>query len=382
MGTSRRVFLGGAAAAAGLSLVPVRAHARIEREKSYGVVEIATAGMTVSVYRFDIEALAAGRQLSGADRMVPERTGRPFSEMTNPLGPDVDPAQAAQAVAVVAGYIDALKSEFGVAPEDIAVLLSSGVADFAPDRAERFTADLRARTGYQADIISIREQARLGFDWIVRRGRRDNVLHFDIGSGYTKGGYYAPLDGGDQFFDLSAPFGTKTMAGAVKRRWPEVRTADFGPRSAQFYGDTLEPVLAPQVDAAPAPAERAELCLSGGIVWASTAILQPEALARQQPWVELAPDHFAALLRLVEAGTPYGGRLPARLGDATRERVLATLDLVRRTFNPHELAAGAAIGDGLARQLRFADRKQLVFASFAGSASNLWSSQYLIEKFG
>ncbi len=57
------------------------------------------------------------------------------------------------------------------------------------------------------------------------------------------------------------------------------------------------------------------------------------------------------------------------------------LDHVRKTYNPHQLAAGAAIGDGLSQQLRAAEREQLFFAGFASFAGNVWAAQYLIEKF-
>lgn len=375
---SRRGFIGGAASLAGLPFVPGAAFAAPSREKTYGVIELSTSGMTVSVYRFDLETIASGGQLSGFERMAPKRTGRPYSVLASPLGPDAEPAETAAAVATVAGYIDSLKSEFGLGTRDIAVLVSSGLVDFSAERVERFAAGLRERTGFAADLISTREEARLAFDWIVPRDRRDKVLQFDIGSGNTKGGYYDRRDRRGRFFDMSVPYGTKTMAGAVKLRWPPTRTADFGPRSTEFYGDTVEPLLAPQLAGAPLSAQRPQLCLTGGIVWASTVILQPEAIARRDPWVPLGPDHFARLLALIEAGTPYGGPLPAGLAADARQVVLDTLQAVRNTFNPHQLAAGAAIGDGLSRQLRFAEREQLYFATFA---NNTWASQYLIEKF-
>lgn len=378
MDTSRRAFVGGAAALAGLSLVPGPALAAINREKTYGVIELSTSGMTVSVYQFDLETIASGEGLSGFERMAPKRTGRPFSVLASPLGPDAEPAQTAEAVATVAGYIDSLKSQFGLEAQDIAVLISSGLVDFALERVAQFVTELRARTGFVADVISAREEARLAFDWIVPNARRDKVLQFDIGSGNTKGGCYDRRDRRGQFFDLAVPYGTKTMAGAVKLRWPPTRTADFGPRSSEFYRDTVEPLMAIQIGAAPLEAQRPQLCLTGGIVWASVVILEPEVFTRREPWVPLAPDHFARLLTLIAAGTPYGGPLPATLSADQRQLALDTLEAVRNTFNPHQLAAGAAIGDGLSRQLDFAAREQVYFATFA---NNTWASQYLIEKF-
>lgn len=384
MQRSRRAFIGGAAAVAGLTLLPHQALARIKRDKTYGVIEIRASAMSVSAYTLDLANIAPSERYSGFDRMAPQLTGAPFpeAERPSPLGPDADDAQAAAGVDVVAGYIDEFKSRYGLDTPDIAVLISGGLADSAPDRVARFTADLKARTGIMADVITIHEQSRLAYDWIVAPVRRNKVLHFDISSGFTKGGYYDGRDRHADFSDMAVAYGTKSMAGDVKRRWPEVRTADFGPRSSEFYRDTLEPVLAPQIAAAPLAAEKPELCLTGGIVWASTVIQHPEAIARGQKWVNLAPDHFAALLRLIEGGTPYGGPLPAGLADDERARVRDLLDHVRKAYNPHQLAAGAAIGDGLARQLRADERERMFFAGFASFAGNVWAGQYLIEKFG
>src|SRR5262245_9620537 len=77
MATSSRAFIGGAASAAGLSLLPGTARAAIEREKTYGVIELSTSGMTVQVYRFDTETIASSDRLSGFERMAPQRTGEP-----------------------------------------------------------------------------------------------------------------------------------------------------------------------------------------------------------------------------------------------------------------------------------------------------------------
>ena len=384
MDRSRRAFIGGAAAATGLSLLPVPALARISPEKIYGVIEIRASAMTASVYSLNLDNIGQTERLSGFDQMAPQLTGTPFpeAERASPLGPDADDARAAEAVDVVAAVIDTLKSQYTLDTHDISVLVSGGLADSAPERVARFTAGLREKTGIGADVITVHEQSRLAYDWIVAPMRRNSVLHFDISSGFTKGGYYNRRDRSGEFFDLAVPFGTKSMAGDVKRRWPETRTADFGPRSSEFYRDTLEPALAPQIVAAPLAAERQQLCLTGGIVWASTVIQHPQAIARGAKWVDLAPDHFAAQLKLIENGTPYGGPLPERLTADERQQVLNLLGHVRRTYNPHQLAAGAAIGDGLSRQLRFDERERLFFAGFASFAGNIWVGQYLIEKFG
>ncbi|ATP18776.1 hypothetical protein BV87_10430 [Sphingobium yanoikuyae] len=383
MAWSRRAFIGATAASVtGLSLIPglipARANAQANRQKTYGVVEIRRGGMSVAAYRFDRDQLGR-RKLSGFERMAPEPTGKAFveTELASPLGPAADDAMAAQSVDIVAGHIDRLKSQHGLQTSDIAVLVSGGLIDFAPGRVEQFIAALPARTGITPEIISIKDQARLGYDWIVRPADRRNVMHVNIASGTIKGGYY---DQHGQFVALSAPYGAKTMAGAVKLRWPDVRTATVGQRASEFYGDTVAPVLAPQIATEPPPQQRPTVYLTGGIVTATAVIFRPKAILQPHHWVEMQPDDFANLLGLIASGTPYGGPLPATLTGEEGDRVRDALHRVRNSFNPHEMAAGAAIGDGLARQLRFDQRIRLALPQLAGT--QIWVSQYLLEKFG
>ncbi len=123
-------------------------------------------------------------------------------------------------------FIDALK--VGVRPGD-AGHRGAGVERPAPSpcpSGSRGSPPISARgPASTADVISVREQARLAFNWIVAPIRRSKVLHFDIGSGNTKGGFY---DGRDrQFIDLAVAYGTKSMAGrrqacAGRRRGPPI----------------------------------------------------------------------------------------------------------------------------------------------------------------
>jgi hypothetical protein len=379
METGRRNFLGGVASAATLALLPARAFGAVSREKSYGMIQISASGMTVSTFRFDLQKIAATDGLSGFERMAPKRSGDPFSVLASPLRPGAEGDVAQETIDTVVGFIEKLKAQHDIPPEQIAIVISSGVASYSASLIDLLKSKMKARTGHDIDVVDARTEARLTFDWVVPSTRRDKVLLIDIGSGNTKGGLYDRRGSKGRFHDLSAAFGTKTMAGAVKKRWPTTRTADFGPRSLEFYGDTVAPLLAPQIADIPQMMDRAQLCLTGGIVWAMATILKPQEMADKREWVKLQPDDFATLLKLIGDGTPYGAGLPATMSETDKAWVLKSLTAVRNTFNPHQLAAGAAIGDGLSKQLRFDKRAQLHFASFA---NNTWSSQYLIEKFG
>lgn len=346
--------------------------------KTYGLIEISASGITVSVYHLSREMLAGNRAGSGFERLAPRRVGDAFSVLASPLRPGAEESAAQETVDLVAGLVQRLGQEQGLSASDIYVIASSGVASFSAPLIKIIGEKLRQRTGQTLDVITARDEARLTFDWVVAQRKRAEVALFDIGSGNLKGGIY---DGGGRrapFRDLSAPYGTKTTAGAVKLRWPEVKTADFGARAAAFYADTIAPLMSPQFDATPSVRRRQEIYLSGGIVWATAMILQPKRMAMKPVWLEMTRDDFARVSKLVADGTPYGVGLASEMSEAERTWVTKTMKTVRNTFNPHQMAAGAALGDGLVRQLDPDGSRRFVFPTFA---NNAWSSQYLIERF-
>lgn len=362
---------------AGTALLPARASAAAV-EKRYGLIEISASGMTVSVYYLAKEMLAGSAGMSGFQKLAPKRQGDAYSVLASPLRPGADESAAADTVELVAGHIAKLKNESGVAAEDVSIVASSGVASFSAPLITLIRNRLASQTGHSLDVVTPREEARLAFDWIVPQKQRGEVLQLDVGSGNTKGGFYDHRGRKGRYFDISVPYGTKTMAGDVKFRFPEARTFDFGEKAGRFYADTVAPLFAPQLGAAPAALGLPAVYMTGGIVWATAVILHPKAFAERSNWIALEADDFARLSKLVADGTPYGAGLPETLSAAERESVVKTLKAIRNTFNPHQLAAGAALADGVAGQFDFAKRKTLLFPTFA---NNGWTSQYLIEKF-
>lgn len=334
--------------------------------------------MTVSAYHLDKEMLAGSAGMSGFERLAPQRDGNINSVLVSPLRPGADDSAAAETVELVAAQIARLKSQSGIADGDITIVASSGVASFSAPLITLIRNGLANKTGHALDVVTPRQEARLEFDWIVPERMKGKVLQIDIGSGNTKGGFYDRAGRKARYFDLSAPHGTKTMAGAVKFRFPTARTFDFGDRAGEYYADTVAPLFKPQLELLPTAMKLPDVYLSGGIIWATAMILRPKEMAARQNWVALAADDFARLGKLIADGTPYGAGLPDTLTPAEREWVVKTMKAVRNTFNPHQLAAGAALVDGLSRQMNFAQRKSLLFPTFA---NNGWISQYLIEKF-
>lgn len=373
----RRAFLSGSTLCGAAMLASRIVAATPSGERRFAMVELSTSGVTTSVYTLSKEMVADAEGLSGFERLAPIRFGEDSAPIAVPLEAGSGRKAVDPTVDVLVSQIDFLIAKANVMRSDISVLTSSGFEAFAGPLIPMIRARLRERTGMKLDVVTPRDEARLQFDWIVPARQRDKVFQIDIGSGNTKGGYYDRPGHRRHFHDLSTPFGTKTMAAAVKGRWPETGTFDFPARATQFYTETVADTLTSQIKKDPAIQQLPMLYLTGGIIWACAVILHPKAMATHPNWLELAPDDFAEVGKLVEAGTPYG-IVPADLSDEQRAWLLKTRATIRNIFNPHQIAAGAALVDGLSRQLVFAERKKLLFPVFA---RNTWSSQYLIERF-
>nr|WP_047165888.1 hypothetical protein [Sphingomonas sp. Y57] len=360
---------------AGLALFPKPVLAAASRERPYGLITLAVTGITAAVYRIDKHQLRGNVAASGYERLGLRRVDSSTTLMASSLQPGADEAMIASAVELVAYKIATLKSEHGLGDREIAIVGSSGLRSYVGPAIERLPAMLRERTGIGMRLLTSREEAQLETDWIVPSSDREEVLHVEIAGADIKGGYYGREGRRRVYHDLAAPYGTRNFAGAVKFRYPSVRTGDFGARAADHYREIIAPTLDRQLAALPEALTRPKVYISGGIAWAAAVILHAQDIALQKDWTRLSPDDFTTIRRLIEAGTPYGAGLPESLTTGQRASIRKTLGFVRNIFNPHQLAAGAAIGEGLAEQLRFAGREAIFFPGFANGAS---SSQYLL----
>jgi hypothetical protein len=347
------------------------------RANNFGLVELSTSGVTSILYRLSKAMLDAPRGLSGYERLAPRPASKPTAPVRLPLAANADAAAIDECARLIAAQVDLLMAQWDVRRANVAILASSGVAGYAGPALPALREAVFARTRVPINVVTPRDEARLQFDWVVTGAKRGRVLQLDVGSGNTKGGYYDRQGRNGRYLSLAVPYGSKTMAAAVKGRWPETGTFDFPQRSADFYRETVTAALDQELAALPQARQMSELMITGGIVWAAANILHPQEMIGRSDWVELAPDDFARLGKLVERGAPYGNVPEALKGDA-RARLLKTRSTIRNIFNPHQIAAGAALVDGLSHQLDFAGRKKLLFPTFA---NNSWRTQYLIERF-
>lgn len=344
--------------------------------KRFGLIAFSTNGLTVSEYKLSQTMLADAGQLSGYERLDPIRVADIPAPIRTPLVPGADETTVASTADIIASRVDVLLAR-GISRSDIIVLVSSGLDAFAGQLVAKLGDMLRLRTGVDLHLLSAREQGRLQFDWVVPPRLRGQVFQLEIGGGNSRGGFFDHPGRAGRYFDVSVPFGTKTLAAAVKARWPDVRTFDFPARAAEYYADAVFTSLASRPQEIAATLKMPDVVLTGNIVRAAAVILYPHEIVANRRWIDFSPDAFARMRSFVEAGTPYG-IVPDDLTQTQRASLLKIRSTIRSIFNPHQIAAGAALADGLSRQLMFASRRKIRYPI---GASNGWTSQYLLENF-
>ncbi len=344
----------------------------------YGMVEVGAKGVKVSAFKFSNEVLSDDSPgLSGGERLTPNKVGKGYSVNTGIR--NGTPEDIAATSDAVKDAIDRLKG-MGVDQANILIVASSGVDNIKSTGAfDELRRQVLAKTGMTLKSVTVEEETKLSFEWVVLGARRSQVLLIDIGSGNTKGGYIEHLgDPQQRFRYFSLPYGTTSLAKKLNGLWPAEPVAHH---AAQFIKEDPEllPSLRQQVATASGIVSKPRVYLVGGIVWATAVLTRPAIMASDARWVRLSPKNFAQMAKQLEGSDPYAPPIPAGTSVEARAKIEKTVENIRETFTPDQLSAGLAILQSLSDELKFSDRAAIFFATFASDA---WSSQYLFDAFG
>lgn len=260
------------------------------------------------------------------------------------------------AAAVVKDFFGVLQTKLGVPEANIQVVASSGVP-FAKNFPDLVNA-VREQTGKPIIKIDAREEGCLDAIAMLPADLRMQVLVVDIGSGNTKGGTFSDDSGRpDRFAVLNVPFGTVTLAEAIKNQSAsEGQTPDA--IAHKLIGLRLQQELAEK----PILGQRDKIALAGGAVWAFITITRPETALDPFPKVT-AED----IIRYVDLVNGTAGAYPGvdfnRISNLeARRRAVADYNSIcgigsgPAKFRPEDLRSGAAILSELSTALDFANR--------------------------
>jgi DNA-directed RNA polymerase subunit RPC12/RpoP len=277
----------------------------------------------------------------------------------------------------VKGFLDQLTQKHGVKPEQVFVVVSSGVfTDFKTSDAalagkDVLRAELRGVSS-SVEFLSATDEAMYAVEASVPISERNTTLLLDFGSSSVKGGFFT--DG--VFTSMSLDYGTRRLLREVMKE--AKKRPDVGlPELAEQLSERLVlPPLKEELDRKPSLNRRPRVLLVGGIVWAMATCTRPAEVG--QKTVDLSPGDLGRFRALVREswgtqGTNSSAKDRAAQERALRERILAPIaepeirgraakeiERVQELFAPDQLVVGAELLRTVAAEYDF-DHKQIVF---------------------
>ncbi len=283
------------------------------------------------------------------------------------------------------GMYNVALSNYGIAPEKIYTVVSSGVKGQAEKEnkshliknlADSFKLLIKEPQRI-VDVIDGMGEAKLSHIGIIPEARRYNTFLIDIGSGNTKGGYFKNGNTKElKLFLLN--WGTKTVSNAAEKRTDD-------DKSINNYKKQLYRVLAgePEKEIVYAVNESGAynmndyFAFSGGIAWSVATLLYPELIENS-----VVPVTYADLVKFNDNLTNnYASLSPDNLlktiTDETLDKIAISTEAqrVHKVFDQKSLMAGTGLLLKIVRQFEGTQDKKQFFLVKNGQVG--WISAYV-----
>ena len=336
---------------------PGRASAQAAKQVHAGI-ELGGRGVKCTVLEIAPDGLLR--------RLVSRTTNTTLSVLD--VGGNFRKEAIADAVKAITDYHKICREKFEVPDARVHVVGSSGVP-VAKNRAE-FVAAVKKAIGKDIVFIDDKTEVALTFLGIVPKPERGESIVLDIGGGNTKGGY---IPDKKALVYVAIPFGSVTFAQKV-RDAAKLSKGEPLENVARRLGKTelFEP-LRDGAKSMPELARRKKVYLSGGMLWAMTSIVRPEAV--DDAYVTFTKKDIDAFAKVVRK-TP--GKFPgvdlSKIDDAGRRlRAKVQLDAVAKAYQSENLIAGAEILQALATAFDLEEKTLL----FPRNGSFGWLTAYI-----
>lgn len=252
------------------------------------------------------------------------------------------------AIAAVNQFIKKAEEEFKIPKEHLFLIGSSGVKE-AAERANKLS-DLKKQleegisSKKRINFIDAEEEAFLVIQGSTRPKYRAVSSTIDIGSGNTKGGFVRGI-GGELLEPITFSFGTETLVPRIKERQLD---GDISFDSASYLvGKEIHNEVSRAFRDNSGMRTRAIVHLVGGVVWAATSYMYPEAA--QDLFVRVSPRHIRQFRDF--ASDSYKKATNPNLegiADTTlRKMARANIEQAKRDFGQEQLIAGITILEAL-----------------------------------
>jgi hypothetical protein len=261
------------------------------------------------------------------------------------------------------GLYNFVKNNYGISSNDIATVISSGVkaqADKAKknDYIQNLITDFRAAINEdkkEVEVVSVMKESVLSHYGIVADENRYNTFLIDIGSGNTKGGYFAK---DDKFTMFQIPQGTKSTTNITEKKCGT--PCDFIAFSKIINGvtDSVEKFdIIYAVNASGAYPGSTTMAVSGGIAWAVATLLRPEKTESQTLDITYKEvERFRESLVKYYDVIPDTSKLMIKgIPDAELTKIRKEVKRVLNVFDVKSLLAGSGLLLKIMRQFEAAN---------------------------
>jgi hypothetical protein len=285
-----------------------------------------------------------------------------------------------EAITNIAQLIDTLykrmQQEQQILSEQIHIIICS---DLTADNIGELTKTITAKTGKNVTLLDMQSEASLSIAGTIPRRYQDRATWFDnrgmsvlidVGSGNIKGGYQQIriLPKGkpeNVFFTFGIPQGTMRFSDDVEKE------AGAGSDIKKFAGHarimsdkSVREPLQRELERRPGLINRKKVYLNGGIVWAMVTLLYPQD---RQPLVPITTrdiDNFYTRTVIDPEGLlrPNLSQIRSKQARMEAENDLAVL---KSTFTPEDLVAGAEILRNVAIVFNLGKDREILFARFS-----------------
>jgi exopolyphosphatase/pppGpp-phosphohydrolase len=254
----------------------------------------------------------------------------------------------ADTVRAVKKYYDRFRKEFGVAPERIHIVGSSGLftpiedkADLVKENREKLWVAVMKETGVTMTFIDVKREAELSIAGIIPKNHRGRGALVDIGGGNTKGGYM--LEGG-KYATFGIPYATLTFSEFAKKKGAS------GKAVCELAAETLRPLLKKEFAGLPELTRRDPVYLSGGIIWAVAIATHPlDARSFVRLTLKDVEDFQAKLL--ADPSKYPEPDLSGAKDDKARLRAMAEIARAKKVYTPEQMLGGVEVLKSVLQEL-------------------------------
>jgi hypothetical protein len=285
-----------------------------------------------------------------------------------------------EAIINIAQLIDTLykgmQQEQQILSEQIHIIICS---DLTADNIGELTKTITAKTGKNVTLLDMQSEASLSIAGTIPRRYQDRATWFDnrgmsvlidVGSGNIKGGYQQIriLPKGkpeNVFFTFGIPQGTMRFSDDVEKEAGEGSDIKKFAGHARIMSDkSVREPLQRELERRPGLINRKKVYLNGGIVWAMVTLLYPQD---RQPLVPITTrdiDNFYTRAVIDPEGLlrPNLSQIRTKQARMEAENDLA---LLKSTFTPEDLVAGAEILRNVAIVFNLGKDREILFARFS-----------------